>query len=157
MILSQVFLPAALATLVLLVATVRAWAYQRRFVENLGLACAFAVLAAACRPLPDAVRLGALPLALLAAALLVFACAEWKFAPDRGQSGFAWAFASAVRPCLGVSAGVGAALSIAPLVPATGFIALLPAAGALGRGLDLLIFKTTPRSTHSSIPSDPTL
>jgi hypothetical protein len=102
-----------LATAVLLLATARTWRTRRLMVEIVGLVMGFAFAAAVLAPLPPVVFRALLPLACIRAAWAACAHAEWRFAPDCGQSGFAWAWpAAAGRTAL---LALGAALLVSPV------------------------------------------
>ena len=102
-----------LATAVLLLATARTWRAHRVVVESVAFLVALAFAVAALAPLPPVVFRALLPLACIAAAWAACAHAEWRFAPDIGQSGFAWAWpAAAGRATL---LALGAAVLISPI------------------------------------------
>jgi hypothetical protein len=102
-----------LATAVLLLATARAWRARRLFVEVVVLVIGLGFATAALAPLPAEIFRGLLPMAAVGAAWAACAHAEWRFAPDCGQRGFAWAWpAAAGRAAL---LALGAALLISPI------------------------------------------
>lgn len=107
-------LPPALATALLLLATASSWRARRTWVESVGLAAGVTFLALAFAGLPRGIAASALPSASLLLTWVVFASSEWRFAPDLGQTGFAWIFRAALRPTLGT--GIGAAPGFVSLV-----------------------------------------
>jgi hypothetical protein len=101
-----------LATAILLLATARAWRARRLMVELVSLALTLGIVAATLAPLPSVVFRGLLPLAAVFSAWVAGAHAEWRFAPDHGQRGFAWAWTAAAGRT--VLLALGATLLVAP-------------------------------------------
>lgn len=106
--------PPLLTTALLLLATGSTWRARRLWFESIGLGTGLILLALALGWLPRLVAAGILPSASICVAWLVLALSEWRFAPDRGQTGFAWALQATLRPTLGT--GFGAAAGFAPLL-----------------------------------------
>lgn len=102
-------LPPALATALLLLATASSWRARRTWVESVGLAAGVTLLALTFTGLPRGVAASTLPSACLLLTWALFAASEWRFAPDLGQTGFAWTFRAALRPtlCTGIGAAPG--------------------------------------------------
>jgi hypothetical protein len=109
---TTVFSFPVLATAILVLATGRSWRARRAWVEAVGLVCLLLLAALALARFPASAYNATLPLAAILSAWLAFAYAEWRFAPDLGQHGFAWTFYAAAGSTLPVV--LGAVLALAP-------------------------------------------
>lgn len=114
-----------LPTAILLLATGSSWRARRAWAESVGLGAGVLLLTLVLGWLPAVVFTALLPTASILMSLLVLAWCEWRFAPDIGQSGFAWALAAAVRPALG--SALGAAAGFGPMLLFPGHRFLPPA------------------------------
>jgi hypothetical protein len=101
-----------LATAILVLATGRTWRARRAWVESVSLACLIFLSAFALGFLPAVLFTPTLFLAAMPCTWLAFAYAEWRFAPDCGQRGLAWAFYASANSTLPVV--LGAAIALLP-------------------------------------------
>lgn len=88
-------------------ATARAWQARRLQVESLGLLVGFVLVGVCVERAPGVVRTAFTPPAMLGCAGLLLSWCEWQFAPDHGQIGRWWAWEAGVRDALWVGFGIG--------------------------------------------------
>lgn len=88
-------------------ATARAWQARRLQVESLGLLVGFVLLGVCLERAPGVIRTAFAPVAMLGWAGILLAWCEGQFAPDHGQSGRWWTWEAGVRDALGVGFGIG--------------------------------------------------
>lgn len=124
-----------LATAILLLATARAWIARRTFVEGVTLSALILLARLGLEPLPVIVRHALVPLATAASAWLALAQAEWRFAPDCGQRGWAWIFYATARPAFAAALGTAAFLLLASLAGPGGDNFFLQIAGLVATAI----------------------
>jgi len=147
-----------LPTAILLLATGSSWRARRGWAEAVGLGAGGFLLAITFSWLPPVVFTALLPCTSILAALLVLAWSEWRFAPDRGQTGFAWALQAALRPTLGAALGAAAGywpvvfLSHSPFLPI--FCTLTLVTGLIAAHAIDQAFTSDPADAQRPLPDD---
>lgn len=151
-------LATAAVTFVLLAAFWRAWLHRRFVWEWVAFLLPTGVTALGTMTWPAALKIGVLPGLFLLEVSAVLAVSTWKFAPDWGQSGWAWVWnevlSSAFHAGLGVAAALLLLILLMPVYHGTGISPLLWL-GAIA-GLALAQWTTRPRGRYRSPPAEPT-